>query len=422
MDHFDYRGGRLCAEAVPLEDIAETVGTPFYCYSTATLERHFRVFQSAFADMAPLICFAVKANGNLAVLRLLSCLGAGADVVSGGELKRALAADIPAGKIVFSGVGKTEAEMAAALKAGVHQINVESEPELDTLSRIADSLGVVAPIAFRINPDVDAQTHAKITTGRNENKFGIDWTRAREVCARAAAMPGIKVVGIAIHIGSQLLDLTPFRNAYRRMRDLVPELRADGHAIERLDLGGGLGVPYGPNPAPDPEAYAAIARETVTGLGCHLIIEPGRAIAANAGILVTRLIYVKQGASRKFAIVDAAMNDLMRPALYDAHHDIVPVEQKAADAHLSEMDVVGPICESGDTFATSRPLPDVAAGELLAFRTAGAYGAVMASAYNARALPPEVLVKDDAYHVVRQRIGVDDQLARESVPNWLDGP
>jgi diaminopimelate decarboxylase len=421
MDHFNYRGGRLHAEAVPLEDIAEAVGTPFYCYASATLERHFRVFRSAFDDMSPLICFAVKANANLAVLRLLSGLGAGADVVSGGELTRALAADMPAEKIVFSGVGKTDSEMAAALKAGVYQINVESEPELEALSRLADSLGVTAPVAFRINPDVDAQTHAKITTGKNENKFGIEWTRAREICRRAAVLPGINVVGIAVHIGSQLLDLTPFRNAYRRLAEMVPQLRADGHAIDRLDLGGGLGIPYGPNPAPNPEDYAAIARETVADLGCQLIIEPGRAIAGNAGILVSRVIYIKEGATRKFAIVDAAMNDLMRPALYEAHHDIVPVEQAARDTHLEEMDVVGPICESGDTFATRRPLPNVSAGDLLAFRSAGAYGAVMASAYNARALPPEVLVKDDAYHVVRQRIGVDDQLARESVPDWLSG-
>jgi len=422
MDHFRYRGGRLHAEAVALDTLAEQVGTPFYCYSTATLDRHYGVFAAGFAGLPATVCFAVKANGNIGVIRTLARLGAGADVVSGGELKRALAGGVPAGRIVFSGVGKTAAEIASALKAGVWQINVESEPELETVAEVAGALGVRAPVAIRINPDVDANTHVKITTGKSENKFGIEWTRARAVYARAAAMAPIAIVGIAVHIGSQLLDLTPFRDAYRRVRDLAALLRADGLPIERLDLGGGLGIPYGPAPSPSPDDYARLVRDTVGDLGCHLILEPGRMICGNAGILVTRVIYVKEGATRTFVIVDAGMNDLIRPALYDAHHEIVPVDEPAADAYLKEMDVVGPICETGDTFAQRRPLPALAAGDLLAVRTAGAYGAVMASAYNARPLPPEVLVNGGAHHVVRERIGVDDLLARESVPDWLGGP
>lgn len=419
MDHFLYRDGRLHAEDVPLEDIAQSVGTPFYCYSSATFERHFRVFEKALADLSPTICFAVKANSNVAVIRLLAGLGAGADVVSGGELTRALAAEVPPERIIFSGVGKKEAEIAAALKAGIAQINIESEPELEAVSRVASSLGVEAAISVRINPDIDAHTHAKITTGRKENKFGIEWTRAPEIYARARELPGVRTVGIAVHIGSQLLDLTPFRDAYTRMRDLVGTLRGEGHTIDRLDLGGGVGIPYGPNPSPEIEDYADIVRSTVGDLGCHLTVEPGRVIAGNAGILVTRVIYIKTGATRTFAIVDAAMNDLIRPALYDAHHDIIPVAEPAGDAHLSEMDVVGPICETGDSLATRRPMPPIEAGDLLAVRTVGAYGAVMASAYNARALPPEVLVKGDTYHVVRRRIGVDDLMSRELVPDWL---
>ena len=420
MDHFQYAQGRLHAEAVPIEAIAEAVGTPFYCYSSATLERHFKAFETAFADMAPTICFAVKSNSNIAVLRFLASLGAGADVVSGGETTRALAAGVSADRIVYSGVGKMAEEIAAALKAGIWQINVESEPELDTVAQVAQSLGVTATVGIRINPDVDANTHAKISTGKAENKFGIDWMRTREVYARAASMPNIRIVGLALHIGSQLLDLEPYRAAYSRMGQLVETLRADGQTVERLDLGGGLGIGYGPNPSQTPADYAGVVRAALAHLGCELTLEPGRAIAGNAGILVTRVIYVKEGATRKFAIVDAAMNDLMRPALYDAHHDIVPVAEPDANAHLSDMDVVGPICETGDTFATNRPLPEVKSGDLLVFRTAGAYGAVMASMYNARALPPEVLVKDDTFHVVRQRIGVADMLARESVPDWLN--
>jgi diaminopimelate decarboxylase len=422
MDHFRYEGGRLHAEAVALDTLAEEVGTPFYCYSTATLERHYDVFAAGFAGLPATICFAVKANGNIGVIRTLARMGAGADVVSGGEFKRAVAGGVPAGRIVFSGVGKTASEIASALKAGVWQINIESEPELETVAAVAGSLGVKAPVAIRINPDVDANTHAKITTGKSENKFGIEWTGAHAVYTRAAAMDAVRIVGIAVHIGSQLLDLTPFRNAYLRVRDLVALLRADGLPIERLDLGGGLGIPYGSAPSPSPADYAQVVRDTVGDLGCHLILEPGRMICGNAGLLVTRVIYVKEGATRTFVIVDAGMNDLIRPALYDAHHEIVPVDEPPANAHLREMDVVGPICETGDTFARHRLLPAVAAGDLLAIRTAGAYGAVMASAYNARSLPPEILVKGSAFHVVRERIGVDDLLARESVPNWLGGP
>jgi len=422
MDHFQYVDGRLQAEAVPLETIAEAVGTPFYCYSTATLERHFRAFETAFSDMSPTICFAVKSNSNIAVLRFLSGLGAGADVVSGGEMTRALAADVPPDRIVFSGVGKTADEIAAALKAGICQINLESEPELETVARVAESLGVTATVGIRINPDVDAHTHAKISTGKAENKFGIDWRLTPEVYARAAAMPNIHIVGLALHIGSQLPDLDPYRDAYSRMRQLVETLRADGQSVERLDLGGGLGIGYGPNPSQTPADYAGVVRATLADLGCEMTLEPGRSIAGNAGVLVTKVIYIKEGATRKFVIVDAAMNDLMRPALYDAHHDIVPVAEPAPNAHLSGMDVVGPICETGDSFATNRPLPEIKSGDLLAIRTAGAYGAVMASMYNARSLPPEVLVKEDVFHVVRQRIGVDDMLARESVPDWLTEP
>ncbi len=422
MDHFQYRDGRLCAEAVPLARIAEEVGTPFYCYATATIERHYRVFADAFAGLEATVCYAVKANSNIAVIGTLARLGAGADVVSGGELKRALAAGVPAGRIVFSGVGKTRDEMAEALKAGVLQINVESEPELDVLGEVAGTLGVDAPVAIRINPDVDANTHEKITTGKSENKFGVEWTRALDVYSRAAAIPAIAVVGVAVHIGSQLTDLAPFRDAYVRMRDLVAMLRADGHPIERLDLGGGLGIPYGDEVTPTPEEYAATVKSAVADLDCHLILEPGRVIVGNAGVLVTRVIHVKEGAMRSFVIVDAAMNDLLRPALYNAVHAIVPVTEPVAGAELKEVDVVGPVCETADTFGTGRRLPAMKPGDLLAVRTAGAYGAVMASTYNARPLVPETLVKGATYAVVRERVSVDDMLAREFFPPWLAVP
>ena len=422
MDHFQYRDGRLCAEAVPLARIAEEVGTPFYCYATATIERHYRVFADAFAGLDATVCYAVKANSNIAVIATLARLGAGADVVSAGELKRALAAGVAPGRIVFSGVGKTGDEMAAALKAGVLQINVESEPELDVLGQVAGSLGVDAPVAIRINPDVDANTHEKITTGKSENKFGVEWTRARAVYSRAAAMPAISVVGVAVHIGSQVTDLAPFRDAYVRMRDLVAMLRADGHPIERLDLGGGLGISYGDEVTPTPEEYAATVKSAIADLDCHIILEPGRVIVGNAGVLVTRVIHVKEGAMRTFVIVDAAMNDLLRPALYNATHAIVPVTEAAAGTELMEVDVVGPVCETADTFGTGRLLPAMKPGDLLAVRTAGAYGAVMASTYNARPLVPETLVRDATYAVVRERMSVDDMVALESFPPWLAAP
>ena len=419
MDHFQYRQGELCAESVPLARIANAVGTPFYCYATATLERHYTVFADAFAGLDPLICFAVKANSNVAVLGTLARLGAGADVVSGGELKRALAAGVAPGKIVFSGVGKTRDEMARALAAGVLQINVESEPELEALDEVARARGVTAPVAIRVNPDVDARTHAKITTGKSENKFGVAWTRAREVHGRAAAMDGIDIVGLAVHIGSQITALEPFRDAYVRVRDLVASLRAAGHPIKSLDLGGGLGIPYGDEPVPTPAEYGALVRALLGDIGCRIILEPGRVIAGNAGVLVTRVLYVKEGATRRFAIVDAAMNDLLRPALYDATHAIVPVTEAAPEAPLREMDVVGPICETGDSFASGRPLPPIEADDLLAIRTAGAYGAVMASTYNSRPLVPEVLVNGDAFAVVRETIPVDVFLSHEPLPDWL---
>ena len=424
MDHFQYNDGRLCAEQVALERIAEAVGTPFYCYSTATIERHYGVFAGAFEGLSAMLCYSVKANSNIAVIRTLARLGAGADVVSGGELRRALAAGVPADKIVFSGVGKTEAELAQALDAGVLQINVESEPEMAALSRLAVERNVAAPIAVRVNPDVDAHTHQKITTGTIENKFGIEWTRAREVFTAAAAMPGLKVIGVAVHIGSQITDLAPFRDAYIRIRDLVAMLRADGHAIERLDLGGGLGIPYGETDAaaaPSPAAYGGLVKEIFGDLDCPIILEPGRVIVGNAGVLVSRIVYIKEGASRTFVIVDAAMNDLMRPTLYDAHHAIVPVDEPAADAPVAPVDVVGPICETGDTFATQRPLPPLTAGDLVAIRTAGAYCATLASSYNTRPLVAEVLVKGEAFSVVRERLGVEAMLERESLPDWLAG-
>lgn len=426
MDHFQYRDGQLCAEAVPLARIAEAVGTPFYCYSTATLERHYRVFAEAVADLPATVCFAVKANPNIAVIRTLARLGAGADVVSGGELMKALEAGVPAERIVFSGVGKTRDEMALALKAGIKQINVESEPELTVLDSVARELGVTAPIAVRVNPNVDAHTHHKITTGKSENKFGIDWAFVREFYARAAALPGLRVVGISVHIGSQLRKLEPFRDAFARVREMVLTLRDDGHAIERIDLGGGLGIPYG-NDADDmtssgPGDYAAVVKAATQDLDCQVIFEPGRVIVGNAGVLVTRVLYVKHGVTRRFAIVDAAMNDLMRPALYDAYHAIVPVAESRAEGGIVETDVVGPVCETGDTFGVRRPLPEVGADDLLAIRSAGAYGAAMSSTYNTRPLIPEVLVKDDTFAVVRRRLTVKEMIAQEAYPDWLAAP
>ncbi|MBF0326618.1 diaminopimelate decarboxylase [Magnetospirillum moscoviense] len=421
MNHFDYINGRLHAEGVPLDTIAAQVGTPFYCYSTATLVRHYTVFAEALskAGLDATICFALKSNPNIAVVRTLAELGAGADVVSEGELRQALAAGVPPSRIVFSGVGKTRRELEFAVAKGIMQINVESEPELEALSDIAAARGVRMPIALRVNPDVDAGTHAKITTGKKENKFGIEWTRAHEVYRKAQSLPGIEVVGIACHIGSQLTDVAPFREAFLRVRDLVAILRADGIDIRRLDLGGGLGVPYENETPPHPDLYAEAIRATLGDLGCRIVLEPGRLLVGNAGIMVSRVVYMKEGATRTFAIVDAAMNDLMRPALYDAHHAILPVVQPDPKAGIIAVDVVGPVCETGDTFARQRPLPPLAEGDLLVFRTAGAYGAAMSSTYNSRPLIPEVLVKGDQFAIVRARPSYEEMLALESLPDWF---
>jgi diaminopimelate decarboxylase len=424
MDHFQYREGRLHAEDVAVEQIADAVGTPFYCYSTATLERHFKAYVDAFSNLNATICYAVKANSNIAVVSTLAHLGAGADVVSCGELTRALRSGVPADKIVFSGVGKSRDEITAALDAGVLQINVESEPELELINDVAIGKNKTAPVAIRINPDVDAKTHEKITTGLSENKFGIEWTQAHAVFTKASSMVGIDVVGIAVHIGSQLTDLEPYRHAYTRLSDLVAMLRADGHEITRLDLGGGLGIPYGeseiPADMPTPQDYADIVRSTVGDLDIPLLFEPGRSIAGNAGILVTRTLYIKEGATRTFAVVDAAMNDLLRPTLYNAYHEIVPVFEASSGEALKEIDVVGPICETGDTFATQRMLPTIQAGDLLAIRTAGAYGAVMASTYNSRPLVPEVMVNGNSFDIIRERWDVESMIDLETLPNWLN--
>ncbi len=420
MNHFAYQSGTLHAEDVDLAALAEQVGTPFYCYSTATLERHYRVFASALPKDT-LIAFSVKANGNLAVLKTLGLLGAGADVVSGGELKKALAAGIPAKRIVFSGVGKTKVEMQLGLDAGIHQFNVESEPELEALSEVALAMNKRAPVTIRVNPDVDAKTHAKITTGTSETKFGIPWSRAREAYALAARLEGVEIVGVDVHIGSQVTDLAPFAEAFRRVAELVKQLRADGHRIVRADLGGGLGVPYlkDNSPPPDPAEYGALAGRLKAELDVELIVEPGRLIAANAGVLVSRVLYVKQGEAKTFLILDAGMNDLLRPALYDAHHEIVSVTEPGAAHPRHRYDVVGPVCETTDLFARDRDLPELKAGDLVAFLTAGAYGAVMSSAYNARPPAPEILVRGGQWSVVRPRIADDALIAADRIPPWL---
>jgi len=424
MDHFNLKNGVLHAEDVALPDIADAVGTPVYVYSTATIERHVTVFKAALADVesgeqGPLIAFAVKANPNLGVLATLARQGLGADVVSGGELLRALAGGIDAGKIVFSGVGKTAAEMRLALEKGIYQFNVESEPEAEMLSDVAVAMGVRAPIAFRVNPNVVAGTHAKISTGGSEDKFGVAYDRAIAAYARAAELPGLAVKGIAVHIGSQLTDLAPSRAAFERVGALIAELRAAGHAIVTADLGGGLGVPYDPaRPIPPlPEAYGAMVREVTAGWNLRLIFEPGRVIVGNAGVLVSRVIRVKPGVSDPFVIVDAAMNDLMRPSLYDAWHDIRSV---TPDGGKVVANVVGPICESGDTFAKKRPMDDVAAGDLVAFMTAGAYGATMGNTYNSRALTPEVLVSGTDWAIVRARQPIETLIAGDSMPPWIE--
>ncbi|MEL7486873.1 MAG: diaminopimelate decarboxylase [Pseudomonadota bacterium] len=420
MHHFDYQNGVLQAEGVSLSDIADAVGTPFYCYSEATLRRHMRVFRNAFKGMDTLTAYSVKANSNLAVLAVLFDEGAGADVVSGGELRRALDAGLPASKIVFSGVGKTRDEMTAALKAGIHQFNVESEPELDALSRVASDLGETAPIAFRINPDVAAGGHAKISTGKAEDKFGVSWTRAQALYQRAMQMPGIAVKGVDVHIGSQISELAPFEKAFKRVAELVTALRADGAPIERIDLGGGLGIPYGDaeKAPPHPDEYAALIRSIAEPLDVQLIFEPGRMIVGNAGVLVARIVYDKSGDARRFLILDAGMNDLIRPALYDAFHEIKPVKEPGEEARRAVYDVVGPVCETGDRFAVERPLPEQSDGDLVAFMSAGAYSAVQASQYNTRPLAPEVLVNGDRFAVIRRRPSYEEMTMLEQTPDW----
>ena len=421
MHHFHYSNGALHAEDVSLAKIAVEVGTPFYCYSTATLERHYEVLEKAFRGLDTLICFAVKANSNQAVLATIARLGAGMDVVSEGELRRARAAGVPANKIIFAGVGKTRAEIAYALKEGILSFNVESEPELHALSEVAMGLDKTAKIAIRVNPDVDAKTHAKISTGNAENKFGVPYDDARALYADAAKLPGIKVSGIHMHIGSQITDLAPFRDAFRLLRDLALALKADGIALEHLDIGGGLGVPYrGSNDVPPhPDEYAGIVKEHLGDLGLKIALEPGRMIVGNAGVLITRVTYVKEGADKTFTIVDAAMNDLIRPTLYEAYHDIWPVEEAKSAMAPVQQDIVGPVCETGDFLAEDRALPPFAAGDLIAVMTAGAYGAVMASTYNTRLLVPEVLVRGAEYAVVRPRPSYDELIGADRMPGWL---
>ena len=421
MDHFNYKNGSLHAEDVALSDIAAEVGTPFYVYSTATLERHFRLFDDALSGMDHLVCYAMKAASNQSIIKTLAALGAGMDVVSGGEYLRAIRAGVPPDRIVFSGVGKTRAEMEMIVQGGVRQVNVESEPEMVLLDKVARAHGKKIPITIRVNPDVDAKTHAKIATGKSENKFGIPITKARDVYAMAAKLEGLEIVGIDVHIGSQLTDLEPFGLAYRKVAELTETLRADGHDIRRLDLGGGLGIPYvrGNEAPPLPVDYGALIKREVGHLGCEVEIEPGRLIVGNAGLLVSSVIYVKEGEGRNFLILDAAMNDLIRPAMYDAHHDIVPVQEPKAGADYADFDVVGPVCETGDTFARNRALQRLEDGDLVAFRSAGAYGAVMASEYNSRPLIPEVLVKGDQFAVIRPRPTLEEMINRDTIPSWL---
>ncbi len=419
MDHFNYRRGVYHAEGVSLNHMAKEVGTPFYCYSAATLKHHYDVFAASFGPLDPLICYAVKANGNLAILKILAQCGAGADVVSQGEIMLALAAGIPAEKIVFSGVGKTREEMAFALEKGIFQFNAESESELKALSDIASHMSVEAHIAVRINPDVDAKTHAKISTGGKETKFGIAMDRAHDIYAMAAKLPNVRIQGVSVHIGSQLTTLAPFEQAFQRVRSFVEELRAAGFAITTIDLGGGLGVPYGGTEAPPlPENYGALVQETMLGMDCKLILEPGRLLLGNAGILVSRVIHVKKNGERTFVILDAGMNDLLRPALYGAYHDVLPVQEVTA-GNLQPVDVVGPVCETSDIFAEQRPMILPKEGDLMVLRTAGAYGASMASTYNARLLVPEVLASGDEYAIIRPRPTYDDLLNRDRLPDWL---
>ncbi len=421
MHHFAYRSGVMHAEGVNLAALGEAVGTPFYCYSTATLQRHYKVFADAFADVPSLVCYAMKANSNQAVIATLARLGAGADVVSGGELKRALAAGVPPEKIMFSGVGKTAGELAAAVDANILCINVESEPELDLLSQVASSKGRSVCVSVRVNPDVDPKTHAKIATGKSENKFGIPISRAREVYAHAGKLSGIRVSGVDMHIGSQITDLQPFDDAFMLLSDFVRTLRADGHHIEHVDLGGGLGIPYRDDnePPPDPDAYASVVKRATRDLDCTLIFEPGRLIVGNAGVLVARVLYVKRGETKTFIIVDAAMNDLIRPTLYEAHHEIRPVDEPIPGAWRIVADVVGPVCESGDFLAQDRELVEPKPGDLVVVMSAGAYGAVQAGTYNTRPLVPEVLVKGSEWALVRPRMDAETLIGLDRMPGWL---
>jgi len=421
MDHFSYKDDFLHAEDVSIKEIAKHLGTPFYVYSTATLRRHFDLFESALNGLDHLICYAVKASSNQAILRTLAKFGSGMDVVSGGEYKRARDAGVEGNRIVFSGVGKTISEMKMALSEGVRQFNVESEEELFVLSRLANSMDRLAPITLRVNPDVDAKTHEKIATGKAENKFGIPISRAREVYALAASLPGIKVVGIDLHIGSQLTQLLPFEEAYKKIADLTNILRSDGHEIMRLDLGGGLGIPYGSKDGtpPTPKEYGQMIKRVLGHLNCEIEIEPGRLLVGNAGLLVSEVIYVKKGHDREFLILDAAMNDLLRPALYEAYHDIVPIVKSRLEHKDAVYDIVGPVCETGDTFAKSREMKKCKPGDLLAFRSAGAYGAAMASEYNTRPLVPEVLTNNGDYVVIRDRPSLEEIIARDKIPDWL---
>ena len=421
MNHFEYRDGVLYAENVAVPEIAAAVGAPFYCYSTATLERHYNVFAKAFEGADAMVCYAMKANSNQAVLKTLGRLGAGVDVVSEGELRRAIAAGIPPERIMFSGVGKTISEMDLALEVGIYCFNVESEPELEVLNARALKAGKQAHVSFRINPDVDAKTHHKISTGKKGDKFGISFDRARTVYARAASLDGIKVTGIDMHIGSQITELQPFEDAFRLLRGLVTTLRADGHSIDHVDVGGGLGIPYRDDnqPPPEPDAYGRIVKEQLAGLDCKIVTEPGRLIVGNAGIMVTEVIYVKDGGEKTFVIVDAAMNDLIRPTLYDAYHEIRPVSLSAANGARIRADVVGPVCESGDYLALDREMAMPKPGDLLAVGSAGAYGAVQAGTYNTRRLIPEVLVNGSDFHVIRPRQSYEAMIELDSIPDWL---
>jgi diaminopimelate decarboxylase len=420
MHHFAYRAGVLHAEAVDLVELAAEVGTPFYCYSTATIERHYQVFTHAFADVSALVCYAMKANSNQAVIKTLARLGAGADVVSAGELKRARAAGIPPHKIMFSGVGKTAQELALAVDEGILCVNVESEPELELLSSIAQQKGRTAHVSLRVNPDIDARTHAKIATGKAENKFGIPISHAREVYARAAKLPGLEATGVDMHIGSQITELAPFDDAFALLSEFVRALRGDGHTISHIDLGGGLGIPYREDnePPPHPDAYAAMVKRATRDLDCTLIFEPGRLLVGNAGILVTRVLYLKRGEAKSFVIVDAGMNDLIRPTLYEAHHDVRPVLAADPLARRIVADVVGPVCESGDFLALDRDMAEPRPGDLLAIMSAGAYGAVQAGTYNTRPLVPEVLVREGEWALVRPRLEAEALIALDRLPPW----